>query len=259
MKKILLILCILFIVVSTMSYAYTNEQKVILYKIGDNDTTVAVNKNEVESYTWNYEWSIEPTTLMYTEDGRKSWIWNSEIEKYTLNGWSVNEPITLYGINGITRLAFPENKQNYLNSGYWFNTYEEANPAVFTYNVFQKSNLSVTQLNKILVGTGLEGFGQAFYDMEQIYGVNSLFCIAVGSHESANFYKKVNTNNFFGFKGNKSWMSFNTPEDCIMYFGQLMNEKIYYGKSIELIAINYCDSSWVRYIKQHMIEKWKKL
>lgn len=237
MKKLISILCVLFIISFSISCASGNNgekndintksieenNEVTLYKVGDNNTTIIINSNEIGGYTSNYEWSIEPTTLMYRVDGSSSWIWNSEIDRYKEKGWTLTPP------------------------------------AIFTYNVFQKSNLSVEQLNKILSGTGLAGYGQAFYDMEQTYNVNSLFCIAVGSHESGNFYAKANTNNFFGFRGSRGWMSFSSPQDCINYFGELMNTKTYYGKSIEQIALIYCNSSWADYIKRHMHEKWLKL
>lgn len=199
-----------------------SSKDVTLYKVGDNDTTLVVEE-DVLAYVSNYEWSIEPTTLMYSPDGDSSWIWYSEVDMYKDQGWTLT----------------PQ--------------------AVFTYDVFQKSNLTVDQLNMALSGTGLAGYGQAFYDMEQTWGVNSLFAIAVGSHESGNFYKTANTYNYFGFRGNRGWMSFSSPEDCINYFGQLMNNRLYYGKSIEQIAVIYCNASWSGYVKAHMYEKWQKV
>ena len=200
------------------------ENKVTLYKVGDNNTTILVEESEILNYVSNYEWSIEPTTLMYNSDGLSSWIWNSEIDIYKEQGWSLTPP-----------------------------------QPIFTYNVFQKSNLSIEQLNLALSGTGLAGYGQAFYNIEQTHGVNALFAIAVGSHESANFYKTANKHNYFGFKGSNGWMSFSSPDACIDYFGRLMNNKLYYGKSIEQIAVIYCDSNWTSHIKRHMSEKWQKI
>lgn len=253
----LLILSIFVFVVGLVSAH--NDKDVILYQVGDNESTMVVKESEVADWTCAYEWSVEPTTLMYTEDGRQSWIWHSEIGKYKEMGWSVNPPVTVYGANGATRVVLLERKQDYLDTGVWFETYEEANPAIFTYNVFQNSNLTVEQLNTILAGTGLAGYGQSFYNMEHIHGVNALFCIAVGAHESANFYKTANWNNYFGFRGGRGWMSFSSPDACIMYFGKLMNTRLYYGKSIEQISVIYCDAGWTRHVKAHMNEKWAKL
>ena len=230
MKKIFLLLIlntamtllISFLVVDLITTPVSAES-VTLYKVGDNTAILIVDETDVMDYVGNYEWSIEPTTLMYNANGLSSWIWNSEVDMYKRQGWTL----------------MPQ--------------------AIFTYNVFTKSNLSVEQLNMILSGTGLAGYGQAFYDMEQIYGVNSLFAIAVGSHESANFYKTANRHNYFGFRGTQGWISFNSPQDCINYFGQLMNSRLYYGKSIEQIAVIYCNSSWSKYVKAHMYEKWQKV
>ena len=218
MKKILIS-----ILMSMMLCSTACAKDITLYKVGDNNTTITVEGTEVMDYVKNYEWSIEPTTLMYSPDNWASWIWNSEIDVYKERGWSLT----------------PQ--------------------ARFTYSVFTKSNLSVEQLNMILSGTGLAGYGQVFYDMEQTYGVNSLFAIAVGSHESANFYKTANVHNYFGFRGNRGWMKFASPNDCINYFGKLMHNSLYYGKSIEQIAVIYCNSSWAGYVKAHMYEKWQKV
>lgn len=207
-----------------MSVSMTvNANTVTLYKVGNNAVTTTINESDVLSYVQNYEWSIEPTTLMYSKEGLSSWICNSEIDIYKELGWSVT----------------PQ--------------------AVFTYNVFQKSNLTVEQLNKILLETGLEGYGQIFYNMEQTYNINSLFAVAVGCHESGNFYKTANTYNYFGFRGNKGWLKFNSPDECINYFGKLMNNKLYYGKSIDQIAVKYCNSSWAGYVKNQMYQKWQKI
>lgn len=259
-RQIILIFSAIAIVAAVCGIVcYSWDGDVTLYQVGDNESTMVVKESEVADWTCAYEWSVEPTTLMYTEDGRQSWIWHSEIGKYEEMGWSVNPPVTIYGANGATRVVLLERKQDYLDTGVWFSTYEEANPAVFTYYPFQKSNLTVEQLNKILVGTGLAGYGYAFRNMEDTYGVNALFCIAVGAHESANFYKTANWNNYFGFRGNRGWMSFSSPDACIMYFGQLMTTRLYYGKTIDQIAPIYCDGSWSGYVRSHMNEKWSKL
>ena len=237
-----------------------SKETVTLYKNGDNSKTIEVSKNEVDSYTMNWEWSIEPTTLMYTADGRQSYIWNSEVDDYSLVGWSVHQPITLYGLDGKTINCLVEEKQAYLDTGKWFATTEEAKPkSVFTYNVFTKSNLTVEQISKILSGTKIQAYAQDFYDMEQEYNVNALFCLSVACLESGGGAKNANRNNFFGFRGNSGWMAFNTPRDGIFYFGKLMNKSLYYGKSIEQIGVIYCDGSWAPYVKRLMQERWNKL
>ena len=128
------------------------------------------------------------------------------------------------------------------------------------YNPHIKTNYSPEQLNKMLVNTGLEGCGENFYNMEQTYNVNSLFAIGVAMHESANGYKLANTYNYFGFRGNNGWMSFDSPGDCINYFGKLISKNYNHLSSIEAIQGKYCPdgSSWASMVKQHMKEKFLK-
>lgn len=236
-----------------------NNELVILYKVGNNDITIEVEKSKVSDYINTYEWTLEPTVLMYAVDGRTLWVVESEVYLYSQVYWSIYPPITLY-CNGGSMAVFLNEKEKYLSTGQWFETYEEANPCIFTYNVFTKSNLTVEQLNKILSGTGLENCGIYFYNMEKTWNVNSLFAVAVACHESANGFRKANTHNYFGFKGkNGTWMKFSSQEECINYFGELMNKKRYYGKTMKQISVIYCDSSWEYKVKRHMNEKWNKL
>ena len=265
MKKIisyLLTFCLLIIGLTGCAGAVEEETTptiVTLYLNGDNNTTIEVPLEEVDEYTKDWKWSIEPTTLMYAADGRTTWIWNSEVELYKTVCWSIYPPVTIYGKNGATRSCLVEEKQAYLDSGYWFATYEEANPGHFTYNVFEKSNLSVEQLTTILQGTKIQKYAQDFYDMEQTYGVNSLFCLSVAIVESGGGAKNANVDNFFGFRGGRGWMAFSTPRAGIFYFGELMNKKLYYGKSMEQIGVIYCDGNWAPAVKRVMKQRWNKL
>lgn len=128
------------------------------------------------------------------------------------------------------------------------------------YDPHTKTNYSPAQLNMMLVDTGLEGYGEAFYNMEQTYNVNSLFAIGVAMHESANGYKLANTYNYFGFRGNNGWMGFDSPADCINYFGKLISNNYNHLSSIEAIQSKYCPdgTSWASMVKQHMKEKFNK-
>lgn len=209
-----------------------------------------------------WEWWTEQVTLMYAADGRTTYIMNSEVEAYSKVGWSVSPPISLYKKGTGEKIsALVSEVDEYISSGMYFKTYEEACPPIFTYDPFKKSNLSADKLDQMLYNTGLQGQGQAFYNMEQQYNVNALFAVAVACHESADGYKKANTNNFFGMKGNNGWMSFNSPYDNIMFFGKLMNTNMYYGKTINGIAKIYCmpPGHWVECVKKHMVEKWNKI
>lgn len=262
MKKLTAIFIILIITTTTIAFACMSgeEEQVALYKVGDNDTIVTVDPAEVIPWTATYEWSIEPTTLMYTEDGRSSYIWNSEVEQYKKVGWSLQPPVTIYGANGATRSVLVEHKQDYLDTGVWFNTYEEANKPIFTYNVYQKSNLSVEQINRMLANTGLAGYGETIKKAEDEFGINAMVTIGIACHESGNGTSSAfrNKNNAFGLGPG---MRFKSVDDGIMYFAELMNRKCYYGKSLEQINKVYCPNDgghWAVRVKAHMREKWER-
>lgn len=134
--------------------------------------------------------------------------------------------------------------------------------AILSYNPFVKSGLSVEQYNIILSGTGLEGCGQSYYNMEQTYGVNGLFAIGVAFHESGYGRHRANTNNFYGMRGNSGWMSFSSPDENIQYFGKLMNKSLYKGKSIDGIGSVYCpgtSSSWASAVRSMMKSSFAKI
>lgn len=127
---------------------------------------------------------------------------------------------------------------------------------------FEITNLTEKQFNKILKGTGLEGQGGAYKQLEEEHGVNGVYAISVAFLESGYGKHKAGKNNFYGMKGNKGWMSFNTPEDNIMYFGELMNRDLYRGKSIDRIAKIYCPpnyKSWVSKVNYIMGENYNKI
>lgn len=194
------------------------EHKYTIYKIGDNSITKEIKESEFELYINDkYEWSIEPTTLLYSSDGWSSWIWNSEVDEYLETGeWFLEPPINI------------------------------------TMNVFQKTNLQPEELNKVLT-KGLSGYGQAFYDMEQKYGVNSIYAISVAELESGNGTSSAfrKNNNAFGIASGKKY--FNSVEAGIDYFGQLMNNPLYYGKSIDGIGSIYCaGGNWAYKVKSLM-------
>ena len=131
----------------------------------------------------------------------------------------------------------------------------EKDGAVFTYNPYVKSNLSIEQYNTILEGTGLEGCGESYYNMEQTYNVNGLFALSVACQESGYGRYLANTYNFYGMRGSKGWMSFESPDANIQYFGELMNKSLYYGKDILGIAATYCPGThehWASCVKSLM-------
>lgn len=259
LTAIILLLALVTIEGCTCVYGSQKEEFVTIYKIGDNSVTKEVSISEIDQYVNDtYVWSIEPTTLMYAADGRTSYIWNSEVELYKAVCWSIYPPVTIYGKNGATRSCLVEEKQAYLDSGYWFATKEEANPIAANMNPFQKTNIPPDKLEKALT-RGLSGYGQAFYDMEQKYGVNSIFAISVAELESGNGTSSAfrNKNNAFGIGPGKRFSSVVAGID---YFGQLMNKPLYYGKTIDRIGSIYCvGGNWAYKVKSLMKDNYAVL
>lgn len=138
---------------------------------------------------------------------------------------------------------------------------QEKNIDIYNMNPHSKSNLTVDEINVMLIGTGLELQGRAFKDMEDKYNVNALFAIAVAMHESANGYKTANSYNYFGFRGNNGWMSFSSEYDCIQYFGKLINKYYLNRTTIQSIQNKYCpnSSSWTQLVISHMNQLKEKL
>lgn len=139
---------------------------------------------------------------------------------------------------------------------------KEKDGAVFTYNPYIKSNLSVEQYNKILAGTGLSGCGESYYRMEQEYNVNGLFALSVACLESGYGKHRANTNNFYGMRSSKGWMSFESPDANIQYFGKLMNKSLYKGKDILGIGATYCPGThvdWANKVKSIMSNSFNKI
>lgn len=133
-----------------------------------------------------------------------------------------------------------------------------------SYDPYLISNLTEEDFNRLLIGTGLEGKGRAFVEVEKKYGVNGIFTMAVAMNESAWGKRKANTNNYFGMKGSQGYMSFKTAEDNILYFGELMNRDCYRNKSIDKISKIYCPPLWrtwkndVKWIMSELFAEYKK-
>ena len=229
-----------------------------LYKIGDNTITCQATEDELADYiNDSYEWSIEPTTLMYMRNGESSWIWNSEVKLYESKGWSLCPPVVIYSATE-NKQVFKEEVDDYLATGLWFKTESEARPVTITMDAFTKTNLKPEDLEKIL-SKGLSGYGQAFYNMEQTYGINAIFAISVAELESGHGTSSSfrNKNNAFGIGPGKR---FDSVEAGIEYFGQLMNKSIYCGKSVDKIGNIYCvGGNWANKVKALMKTNYSAL
>lgn len=122
-----------------------------------------------------------------------------------------------------------------------------------TYDVYQKTNLSVEEFNKVLAKTALAGQGESFKALEDEFGVNGIFAIAVSIAEAGWDGRQANKNNFYGMRGANGYLSFNTPKDNILYFGELITKSTYKGKTLKTFAKIYCPP---RYKKWHSDVVW---
>lgn len=134
------------------------------------------------------------------------------------------------------------------------------------------SGLTEAHIAKIFEGTALSGHNleQAVLEIEEEYGINAYFTIAVMKLESGNgkSYLSKKKNNLFGLNaidGNKynKAFSFKTKGDSVRKFGQLLSRN-YVNKgltTIEKVARKYCpaNSRWSSLVKNIMKRDYNKL
>ena len=127
---------------------------------------------------------------------------------------------------------------------------------------FYITHTTVEEYDYILKDTRLEGYGYCFKKIEDEYGVNGLFAMAVATLESGLGKSSLgqNNNNFYGIRGKgSSWAKFESVESGILYFGKLMNNSLYYGKTIKKIAPIYCNDDWADKVSSIMTRYINKL
>jgi Beta- N-acetylglucosaminidase len=119
------------------------------------------------------------------------------------------------------------------------------------------SGLTVEDLKDIFKGTGFEnqGLEEAILQVEEDYGINAYFTIAVMRLESGNGKSKLakTRNNLFGLNSSKGYVKFATKEASVRRFGELIS-KNYIGKgltTIDKIGKKYCppNSKWASKVK----------
>ncbi|MFC5650200.1 glucosaminidase domain-containing protein [Paenibacillus solisilvae] len=146
------------------------------------------------------------------------------------------------------------------------------NPARPTTIVKSDSGLTAEHIALILKGTKLAGQGleEAILDIEDDFGINAFFTIAVMKLESGNGKSRLSRtkNNLFGLNAitgseNKKAFSFATKGDSVRKFGQLL-AKNYVGKgltTIEKVAKKYCPANgrWSGHVKSIMKSDFRKL
>ncbi|WP_409340726.1 glucosaminidase domain-containing protein [Paenibacillus sp. MBLB4367] len=144
-------------------------------------------------------------------------------------------------------------------------------PSKPTSAVKSESGLTKSHIAQIFEGTDLAGneLEEAILEIEEEYGINAYFTIAVMKLESGNGKSSLakNKNNLFGLNAtggsNNKAFSFQTKGDSVREFGQILN-KYYTGNgytTVEKIAKKYCpaNSEWANLVSSIMKSDYKKL
>lgn len=146
------------------------------------------------------------------------------------------------------------------------------NPVKPTSKVMSDSGMTAEHIAVLLKGTKLAGLGleDVILEIEQKYGINAFFTIAVMKLESGNGKSTLarTKNNLFGLNaitGNaqKKAFTFATKDDCIRKFGQLISDK-YVERgftTIEKVASKYCPANglWAGHVRNIMRSDYGKL
>lgn len=96
-------------------------------------------------------------------------------------------------------------------------------------------------------------YDKEFAKMERKYGVSATFAKAVAIQESGWFTSNAyrTKNNLFGVMAKGKLKRFDSVDESIDYFGNLLSNEKYKGKSIEEIGKEYCptDKDWARDVR----------
>lgn len=122
------------------------------------------------------------------------------------------------------------------------------------YNLLEPSNVTREQMYSILEGTALQTLSNGYVYMEEVYGINALFLVAISAYESGwgTSYLAMNNNNLGGIKANDgSWAYFSDWFECISYKADLLYHQYlvptgayYNGTSTWSINERYCEEGY---------------
>lgn len=148
---------------------------------------------------------------------------------------------------------------------------ESGGPAPLSKKVESSSGMTEEDVAKLLEGTALEGHGleEAILGIEEEYGINALFTIAVMKLESGNGKSKLarEKNNLFGLNatggGNAKAYRFETKSDSVYKFGSII-AKSYLAKgysTLEKVGKKYCPANpkWASLVESIMKRDHRKL
>lgn len=126
----------------------------------------------------------------------------------------------------------------------------------------QTSGYTKSDIDKLTVGTSLEGLGEYVIAAEHLHGVNALFIISVAQHESQFGKSRISKmkNNLFGIGAYdatpyRSAKRFASKQESIMKFASLIRTG-YFSKgalSVEDIGVKYAsDKNWSKAVASLM-------
>lgn len=122
-------------------------------------------------------------------------------------------------------------------------------------SVTQETNLKPGSLEAVLP-SALSGLGQALYDGEQQYGINSLFILAIVNYESGygTSHLAQTQNNLGGLKAGGSYKTFSSKAECIDYMYDLLSRNYIDNGLVTIEAIGevYCGGTWAAEVKGYM-------
>lgn len=151
----------------------------------------------------------------------------------------------------------------------------EEKKKVITYNphnLLEPSNITREQAYQMLEGKALQTLSNAYVYMEELYGVNAIYLMALSAEESAwgRSELAITKNNIGGIKATDgSWRYFNSWGDCLDYKARLLKNQYlsengcyYNGLSIWDVNEMYCEQkTWsdnINNIANDLINKINK-
>ena len=122
-------------------------------------------------------------------------------------------------------------------------------------DVTKITNLKLEDMPILTDGTWWEGYEESLYHLEQNYGINAVFAMAVSTLESGGgtSSRARNRDNYYGLSTSTNYGS---RYSCTMYFGDLINRKyVSQGRSsVYSIGPKYCppNRQWESYMAEYM-------
>lgn len=140
-------------------------------------------------------------------------------------------------------------EDEYIEETYVQEVYVNYNP----YNLLEPSNITREQAYQILEGTALQSLSNAYVYMEELYGVNAIWLMALNAEESGwgRSGLAISNNNLGGVKSRDGgWATFSDWGDCLEFITNMIRYEylsedglFYNGVSIWDVNTKYCEGT----------------